>query len=181
MTKKIFTALLIILISSCCGTKGPRIKAGFVPRVNLVDFIFKSLDESIFFAGPVFFKQEQGKDKIQMDFTTVVKNKLCDSVRCSFTVFTKTPGEPLQKISLITTDTTISKTDLNVLYKDSNKKKYKYRYTFFITYSEYLKILDTVSPSIKFTDAYSFSSTRSWKRDAKEMKKKLGWLISGYL
>jgi len=156
-------------------------KAGFTPGVKLVDIIFKGYGESLFYAGPVLFKQNTGKDNIQIDFTAVVKTNECDSVRCSFTVFTKSKELAFQSITLKTADSSITRTRFDTLFKNTDQKISKYRYTFYISYKEFIKLLDAPTPLLLLKNDYSFQAHRRWKKEAKEIKTKLGLLISGYI
>jgi hypothetical protein len=172
--------VLVLIFTGCCGSRGPRSKAGFVPHVNLVEILYKNMDESIFFAGPLSFSDIEKKDKIQIDFTASVLKKTCDSVKCNFTLFTENPSVSKDSVSLKTADTTITKNHLEVLFTNIDKKTFQHRFSFYLPYSDYIKILDSPSLNIMFNKK-TFVAPRRWKKNASEMKTKLGWLISGYL
>lgn len=180
MKNKYLSLFLILILAGCCGSRGPRSKAGFVPHMNLVEILYKNMDESIFFAGPLSFSDIEKKDKIQIDFTASVIKNICDSVKCNFTLITENPSVSKDSISVKTTDTTITNNKLEILFTNITKKTFQYRYSFYIPYYDYIKILDSSSLSLIFNKK-TFAAPRRWKKNANEMKTKLGWLISGYL
>lgn len=180
MKNKFLFLFIIILFEGCCGSRGPKSKAGFVPHVNLVELLFKNMDESIFFAGPLPFKTDDGKDKILLDFTADVIKKTCDSVKCNFTMVTESPNITKDSVSLRTSDSCITNNKLEILFTNFEKKTFQYRYSFFISYTDYLKILDSPSLCITFSKK-TFAASHRWRKNASEMKTKLGWLISGYM
>lgn len=180
MKNKFQIFFLLLVLAGCCGSRGPRTKAGFVPRMNLVEILFKSMDESVFFAGPLLFKSAVGNDEIKLDFTATVLKQTCDSVKCNFTLFSEKPEVNKESISVKTSDTVLTKTRLELMFANTYKKKFQYRYSFYLSYLEYLKILDSSEPAFIF-DSKTFIPPRRWDKNASEMKVKLGWLTSGYM
>lgn len=182
MIKKIpFLLISLLLIAACCGSRGPRIKAGFSPRINLVEIIYKGLDDKILFAGPIKFKQVQGSDLIDLDITTEFIDGKSDSVLFKFTLCSKEKNTKFTHLSFIDRDTLFSNTNIQLMYEEQHRNIYRYRYSFSTTFNNFETFLRSKSPYLIFDITHKFKATKRWIRDAREINKKISLITSGYL
>ena len=160
---------------------GPRMKAGFVPRINLVEIVFKSLSEELVLAGPVKFEQENGKDIMAIDFTSEFVDKSSDSVTFRFTIISKTKDLAFSKISIVAGDTLLTTKNFSLMFTEPQKKYFHHRYTFTTSYAVFQKMLEAKSPELFFDSQYVFRASRRWTKDARIISSKISLVISGYL
>lgn len=138
--------------------------------------MYRSMDEQILFAGPINLRQNEGKDYVQIDFTALIKNKKCDSIRCNFTVYTHNEVFSLDTFCLKTDslNKTISQTEK--MYVSLNNKTYLYRYGFFITEPEFDELLLSKTLGLAISKEYTFISGKKWKKQSREIKLKADML-----
>lgn len=156
-------------------------KAGFVPRVNLVEIVFKGLNDKILFAGPVKFEQENGKDIIAIDFTSEFIDKNSDSVTFRFTVINKIKDMTFSGISIVDTDTLYTTKKFGLMFDELQKKYFHHRYSFTTSYPVFQKMLDTRSPGLVLGSKYVFRASKRWHKDAGIISSKISLITSGYL
>lgn len=181
MIKRFYIFLSFIILSACCGTYSPRMKAGFIPRVNLVEIVYKGLDDKIFFAGPVKFEQENGKDIIAIDFTSEFIDKTSDSVTFRFTVINKIKYMAFSKIYIVDTDTLYTTKKFSLMFDEPQKKYFHHRYSFTTSYPVFQKMLDIRAPRLVLDSKYVFKATKHWHKDARIISSKISFITSGYL
>lgn len=181
MIKHIYWVIVFIIFAACCGARGPVIKAGRVPRINLVEIVFKSLDNKLVLAGPLQYIQEKGKDKLIVDFTTEFHNKKSDSVTFRFTWISKAKDRTFSTISIITEDTLFTSNSYTLMFKETHNKFFLQRYAFTTTYSVFTNLLEAEHPKFLLGSRYLFTSRAKWQKDSRKIKEKLELITSGYL
>lgn len=156
-------------------------KAGLVPRINLVEIVFKGLNDKILFAGPVKFKQEKRKDIIVMDFTGEFIERKCDSVIFRFTIINKIKDLSFSDISIVCNDTLYPTNKFNLMFEEPQDKYFHHRYAFTTSFTVFQKMLEAGTPELVLGKQYIFKAGRRWEKDAREISDKILLITSGYL
>lgn len=181
MIKRFLYICFISVLASCCGSRGPRMKAGFVPRINLVEIVYKSLDDELLFAGPVKFSQNKSRNFIAMDFTGEFINRKCDSVVYRFTVINETKNYPFSDLYIADNDTLYFTKNISLMFEESQGKYSHHRYSFTSSFAVFQKILEAECPRIILGKQDEFVAGRRWKKDSRSISNKILLVSSGGL
>lgn len=181
MINRLLLFSFLFIITACCGTRGPRMKAGFAPRINLVEIVFKGLNDKILFAGPVKFEQEKSRDIIALDFTGEFIDRKCDSVIFRYTIINKIKDFSFSDISIVGNDTLFTTDKFILMFEEPQDKYFHHRYAFTTSFSVFQKMLEAENPELIFGKQHIFKAGRRWKKDAREISDKILLITSGYL
>jgi len=156
-------------------------RAGFVPRIDLVEIIYKGVDDEILFAGPMTFKKSDGKGSLALDLTTEFLNKKSDSVTFKYTISSRTNHLNFSRFEVISTDTLFTLSATHLMFKEPHNNDFHYRYSFTTTYANLQKVLNAKAPLIVLDSQHVYKASRRWAKDASEINKKILLITQGYL
>lgn len=128
-----FLLLLSMVILASCGV---RSTAGGPGSPSLVKVFSRPDGSTMYFAGPLHYRQVEGKVELEIDYT-VVDNT--DTVVCNFTLIaTEQLDMPPNKITFEGDGGAIASSEKFEEFFREKQKKYRYRYSTTILRSEWL-------------------------------------------
>mgnify|MGYP006924391956 CR=1 FL=1 len=118
-----------IVLTSCAGTKGSGAKNN---SMSLYESFFINDSTMQYFIGGLKFKEEA---KISVDFTLRVVNDRPKPVVMNFTILSEVPLEQT-KLQMRVSDQQWSVFDMSIMYREKQKKLYKYRYSSLVEFEK---------------------------------------------
>jgi hypothetical protein len=124
-------------------------------QVSLVKIFSKSDGSTLYFAGPMAYKSTANKDEIAIDFSL---NKPGDGsegeVTCNFTYLSSVASEfKPSRVELASSDATLIEiTSFEKFYNEIRRKRYRYRYSFVVSESIWVKWMESDKHVLRLND-----------------------------
>jgi len=139
-----FIVILFFLLPSV-GCR-PRATSGGGGQVSLVKIFAKPDGSTLYFAGSMAYKSITTKDEIAIDFSlNKPENGSEGEVTCNFTYISPTASEfKPNRVELATRDAAlIEVTAFEKLYNEIRKKRFRFRYSFAVPESIWVKWIES--------------------------------------
>ncbi|MCH2199959.1 MAG: hypothetical protein MK081_14360 [Flavobacteriales bacterium] len=168
--------LLTLMFVSCGGVK----TTGDSGKPSLVKIFNRPDGSKMYFAGPVFMNEVEGKGSVEMDFTVVDQSESAEAnnmVRVNFTYSDK--ANEAFKLNEITfqcnTDNAEIVNDYEVLFKEKQGKYYRYRYSSFLSRDGFIKWVN--GPATLKLDSMSFEAGKKYDQHMQMIKDQILFAI----
>ena len=141
-----------------------------VPTKYLETF-FKGEGAELYFAKPFEWKTVEGKEKLSLDITMDYnRDSLQKPLTVNFTLFSSSAAPKIDEVTFTYASGSQTVTELEQIYVDKdprNKKFYRNRHTFKVTYDDFKALIAAEKPkfSVKTHGAtYVFEKPEKWDK-----------------
>lgn len=128
MNMRLSVLLLLFLPLAGCAPK----MAGGSGSPSLVKIFSRADGSTLYFAGPLYYEQVDGKSRLELDFTLIKMDKEKGTVTCNFTLASRELNAFVPETLALQSDSNKIHlvSEFKKLFQEKKRKDYRYRYSF---------------------------------------------------